>query len=284
MGIWLIPAGLFLLFLLYRKIFHRLWNRGLAVTLSFDVRTVTEGEHARLTEIVENRERWPLPILQISFRVRNGLIFENTENMIISDTTSVSDVFCLSRQERLTRELGVRCDRRGYYQIQEVSVQGTDLFSADIHYENLPQSTALSVLPGRLSGEHYELPVSQLLGDIVVRRSLFEDTFSFRGIRDYTVTDPESAINWKATAHSGSLKVDLRERTAGQRICLLLNLETPAALFNEDLLEDSIRLAGTLAAEAAAWDIPVRLCANGRDILTDEPISTSYGASGDHVR
>ena len=284
MGVLLIPLGMFVFFLLYKRWFHAHWDDGLQVSLRFDASCATEGERMHLTEVVENRAWFPLPILQVSFRVRNGLLFENTENMTISDLTGVSDVFCVGRGERLIRQLDIMCSRRGYYSINELSVQASDLFTADIHYENLPQSTSVSVLPGRLSGEHYELPVSHLFGDIVVRRSLFEDSFSFRGLRDYAPGDPQNMINWKASAHSGELQVNLRERTAGQRICLLLNVEAPAALYNEDLLEDGIRLAGTLAQEASAWDIPVRLISNGRDLLTGEPIQTDYGSSTDHVR
>ena len=236
----------------------------------------------------------PLHILQVSYKTANGLRFENAENETISDRTSVNDVFSLHRYEKITRDLSVLCVKRGYYRILSTSVQGSDLFSQQIHYREYPQTTGLFVLPGRLSAERYSLPVSRLFGDIVVRRSLFEDNLSVRGIRSYTNTDPESSINWKATAHTGDLKVNLHDRTAGQRLTILLNVEAPSALYNEDLLEDSIRLAGTLTEESQLYDIPIRLITNGIDILSedDHPSETNtsglnqtgFGASAGHVR
>ena len=287
MPVLLLPAGLLALYLLYIRFFHAKWNEGLRVTLAFEERTVTEGEKATLTEVVENTGLLPLHTLQVGFRLANGLRFLNAENMDISDRTSVNDVFSLGRFERVTRRLEARCERRGYYRILQTSVQASDLFSSHIHYVNLPQYTSLSVLPGRISGEHYELPVSMLFGDIYVKKSLFEDRFSMRGIRDYSDIDPWSSVNWKATAHTGGLKVNIHDRTAGERLCIFLNLEPPAALYNEDLLEDGIRLAGTLAEEASSYDIPVRLLTNGRDILTEgrETVgSRGYGAGAGHVR
>ena len=282
MSVLLLPALIIALFFIYRTLYHRYWNRGLLVGLTFDRATAVEGEHAGLSEVIANYGFIPLHILQISFRTANGLRFENAENETVSDRTSVSDVFSLGRREKVTRSLDVRCEKRGYYRIIATSVQGHDLFSQQIHYIDRSQNTALSVLPGRLSPEHYDLPLSRLFGDIVVKSSLFEDNLSLRGIREYSETDPQSSVNWKATAHTGSLKVNLHDRTAGQRLVILLNTEAPSALFNGDLLEDSIRLAGTLADEACRWDIPVRLSSNAPDILTNSPRKTEFGASAQH--
>ena len=51
---------------------------------------------------------------------------------------------------------------------------------------------------------------------------------------------------------------------------------------NEDLLEDSIRLAGTLADEACGWDIPVSVSTNSPDVLTGKARRTDFGASAEH--
>ena len=64
--------------------------------------------------------------------------------------------------------------------------------------------------------------------------------------------------------------VNLRDYTAGQEICLLLNLEKPAIRYDRDLPEEEIRLTYTLAAQLIEARLPVALRTNGRDLLAPE--------------
>ena len=110
----------------------------------------------------------------------------------------------------------------------------------------------------------------KIIGDIVSRRRLFEDVFSFRGIRDYTRTDPLSAVNWKATARTGKMMVNLRDYTFGQEVRILLNLEEPNYRYGEDVLENAIRIAATVACRCISDRIPVSLVSNA--CVTSEEI------------
>jgi hypothetical protein len=110
----------------------------------------------------------------------------------------------------------------------------------------------------------------KIIGDIISRRRLFEDVFSFRGIRDYTRTDPLSAVNWKATARTGKMMVNLRDYTFGQEVRILLNLEEPNYRYGEDVLENAIRIAATVACRCISDRIPVSLVSNA--CVTSEEI------------
>ena len=49
------------IFLAQRILYARWWNRGVNVTLQFEKEMVRAGESVKLSEIVENYKRLPLP-------------------------------------------------------------------------------------------------------------------------------------------------------------------------------------------------------------------------------
>ena len=72
--------------------------------------------------------------------------------------------------------------------------------------------------------------------------------------------------------------VNLRDYTSGQELRILLNLEDPAIRCHDDLLENGIRLAYTLAGEGVRQGIPVSLRTNGIDLVTGtwEPLAGTW--------
>lgn len=283
MPIVLIPIILFLLYQLERRIFSGYWDRNLEVKLDFDKKSVVEGKKAGLTEVVTNRNFIPLHILQVNFQTDTGLTFSEETNSSVSDRVNVIDVFSLRFYSRITRKLEVICEKRGYYSILQTSINASDFFSPDIHYATREQRTSLYVYPRRLPYERIEPLFMQLSGDVLTKRLLYEDNFTFRGIREYAPTDPMGSINWKATARTGQVKVNIHDHTASPRVTLVLNVEEPGILFETELLEDSIRICMSLAEELMGKGIPVALLTNGKDKVTKETICLPAGASGDHV-
>lgn len=283
MPIVLIPIILYLLYLLERYLFARYWDRNLEVELGFDKNAVVEGEETSLTEIVTNRNFIPLHILQVGFQTDIGLSFDDETNVTVSDRVNILDVFSLRFYSRITRILPVSCPQRGYYSILQTSINASDFFSPDIHYAMRKQRTSLYVYPRRLPFAKIEPLLMQLSGEAVTRRILYEDNFTFRGIREYVPTDPMGSINWKATARTGQMKVNIHDYTSSPEITLVLNVEEPRILFDTELLEDSIRICMCLAEELIRKGIPVSLITNGKDKVTGETVRLSGGASGDHV-
>ena len=109
-----------------------------------------------------------------------------------------------------------------------------------------------------------------MIGSITSRQFLYEDPFEFRGIRDYTITDPMNKINWKASARSGNLMVNLHDSTASQEVILFLNLEDPL-LWKKDILQEvSIRLAGAISHYFLNKSIPIQMVCNAYDLLTGQ--------------
>ena len=266
MIILIVPAVILVLLMTERMLFRRCWDRELGAVLSFDAQPAVEGGTSSLTEVITNGKAIPVPVLEVGFALDTGLRLRDAGNQTISDQTNAVDVFSVRGHEKITRKLTVDCRRRGYYVINRTSLVAHDFLSREAGYCNLEQNTHLYVYPGEFPPEGLELPLEKIMGEISTRRFLYEDIFLRRGVRDYVPTDPQSRVNWKASARTGSLKVNLSDHSAGQSVRILLNLDEPTIWYPEAVLEDSIRLAASLARVLIQRQISVSMLTNGEDM------------------
>ena len=266
MIILIVPAVILVLLMTERMLFRRCWDRELGAVLSFDAQPAVEGGTSSLTEVITNGKAIPVPVLEAGFALDTGLRLRDAGNQTVSDQTNAVDVFSVRGHEKITRKLTVDCRRRGYYVINRTSLVAHDFLSREAGYCNLEQNTHLYVYPGEFPPEGLELPLEKIMGEISTRRFLYEDIFLRRGVRDYVPTDPQSRVNWKASARTGSLKVNLSDHSAGQSVRILLNLDEPTIWYPEAVLEDSIRLAASLARVLIQRQISVSMLTNGEDM------------------
>ena len=266
MIILIVPAVILVLLMTERMLFRRCWDRELGAVLSFDAQPAVEGGTSSLTEVITNGKAIPVPVLEVGFALDTGLRLRDAGNQTVSDQTNAVDVFSVRGHEKITRKLTVVCRRRGYYVINRTSLVAHDFLSREAGYCNLEQNTHLYVYPGEFPPEGLELPLEKIMGEISTRRFLYEDIFLRRGVRDYVPTDPQSRVNWKASARTGSLKVNLSDHSAGQSVRILLNLDEPTIWYPEAVLEDSIRLAASLARVLIQRQISVSMLTNGEDM------------------
>ena len=270
MKLVLLLLGAFLLFFLQRYIYQTYWKKQLTVSIRFQEQPVFEGESACLTEIIENRKLLPLIHLNVKFQISRYLQFQNMENTTVSDQTYRSDIFSVLFFQRITRTLQFHCQKRGYYEIKQADCISSDLLMTNSLVTILPVQTFLYVYPKSIDISSLEVPFRKMIGSITSRQFLYEDPFEFRGIRDYTITDPMNKINWKASARSGNLMVNLHDSTASQEVILFLNLEDPL-LWKKDILQEvSIRLAGAISQYFLNKSIPIQMVCNAYDLLTGQ--------------
>ena len=265
-----IPLGVAIIYLLIRAVYLRIWDRGLSVELAFGQHAVSEGQEATLRATVTNAKLLPLPVLMLRYKMNRGLRMGENANATVTDKLNVVEYFSVLGNERVVREQKVEATRRGCYHIDVLNLMMPQLISGQESFLVLPQDTELIVYPKLLEIPEMWGICETIIGDIVSRRRLFEDVFSFRGIRDYTRTDPLSAVNWKATARTGKMMVNLRDYTFGQEVRILLNLEEPNYRYGEDVLENAIRIAATVACRCISDRIPVSLISNA--CVTSEEI------------
>lgn len=280
----LIPIGMAIMIWIECRLFAYLWDRRLRVEVLFGADHAVVGEETTLEQTVSNAKLLPILVLQIGYQTDIGLDIQSESKVTVSDHVNIVEVFSLRPYEQTSRSLRVVCQKRGYYRIRRTTLKAYHHFGLSSYYKNVDQETELYVYPERIRLSSLFMVIDRLSGDLKARNYLYEDPFTFRGIRDYTPHDPMGQINWKAAARTGDLKVNIRDYTAGQRVLLLLNLENPASPYADDLLEDSIRVTATIAERLLQHQIPVSMLTNGQDCVTGLSPSLGAGSSTDHLQ
>ncbi|MCD8123277.1 MAG: DUF58 domain-containing protein [Clostridiales bacterium] len=286
-SVFIFPAILLamaLLWLIQGILWNRLWQKKLSVEISFHQTCAVEGDLVSLTEIITNDKFLPLPALHVKFQTRRGLTFLEQGNIRTTDQNYRSDIFSCMPWQQIRRTLNIRCDLRGYYRIDQIQLTGYDLLWSGSFVETCPVSTALYVYPHLIDSAALDLPLRQLTGEYTASRALNPDPFEFRSIRDYAWGDPIRTVNWKATARTGDLKVNVFAPTSSLHTVILLDACGYRLWDDPDLKEEAVRLCATLVDTLTSQGIPTGIQTNGTDCLTGEIPYLEAGAGANHLQ
>lgn len=280
--IW-IGIGAFLLMGLQYIIYQKFWRKGLKATCRFETQKIQTGETGRILLVVENNKRLPLPMLKVKFSCSRNLIFEDMDNGSVSDKYYRNDIFAMMPRQRITRRLKYTCKKRGYYEIGNLDVLGSDIFLSAEWGSEYPSFTSMYVYPRPYYSREMQSALQRLNGDVATKRHTIEDPFEYRGIRPYEAFDERKSINWKATARTGDFKVNIKGYSSFQEVKLLLNLEDLGVWKQEDLLELAIRIASALAENFLAQGIRVSFATNGIDTETESATALPASSGAAHL-
>jgi len=263
----------FLLFLLQKLLYRRLWDQNLTVDISFAREHIFEGEESTLREIIQNKKKLPLPMLKVKFRTDRHLIFgDSVEGARTTDQFYRNDMFRVGGGEKITRTLKFTGGRRGFYEIDGASLVASDIFLTSQMVDDLPLHAEIYVYPKPYDSQEMRRSLTQLNGEVLSRRHLLEDPFEYRGIREYQPFDAMRSINWKATAKTGELKVNQKNYTSLKSIRIFFNVEDNGILKKEICVEASLQLTAGLSAFFLKQGIQTACCGNGVDIKTHKPL------------
>lgn len=266
------------LFALQHRIYKKLWNENLKVSVTFTQKGIVEGEEGEIVEVIENRKRLPLIMLKVKFQTSRNLEFEDTPGSNTTDQYYRNDIFQIGGGERITRKLKFVGKKRGYYNIKNIDLIGTDLFMTDEQVDSMPTNCYLYVYPKVYDSREFRMSLQKLNGEVIVKRHLLEDPFEYRGIREYQPFDDMRSVNWKATAKTGELMVNQKNYTAMQNVRIFLNVEDAAVIKRADEVEVSMQVAMGLSCFFLAQGIKVEFYSNGRDSITGDYIKIKGGA------
>ena len=269
----------FFLVVLQMLLYKKYWAKNLYVSVSFRQDAIYEGDEGEIVEVIENRKRLPLPMLKVKFQTSKNLGFLDEKGSKTTDQYYRNDIFQVGSGEKITRTLKFRGNKRGYYRINNIDLVASDLFFLNEDSQSRTTNQYMYVYPSICREEDFRLSLQKLNGEIIVKRHMLEDPFEYRGIREYQPFDDIRSVNWKATARTGNLKVNQKNYTAMQTIRIFLNLEDDGIWKKYKEVEKCMQIAMGIASFFLAQGIRVSCYANGRDILTDEPVEV-LGLSG----
>lgn len=264
-------------------LFRKKWNQGLSVTLSVKNTECVTGENNVLTEVITNNKWLPLPLLHVKFNTPKSFIFENEENSSVTDYYYRDDIFAIMGHQIVTRHLKFNCSKRGCYLLNDSSVTSTDLFMQSILTDKMHNQVLIHVYPKKIDISFFEIPFQTITGNCATQKTLIEDPFEFRGIREYQPYDSMRSINWKSSAKNNQLMVNTFFMTSSQNVHLLLNLDSHTYMRNERLMESIISLASSLAEKFISMGIPVSLESNAIDGFTKERLKCPSGQGVPHM-
>lgn len=284
MEIILMLAGGGIIYILIGKLYIKYWFKGLSADIKFDSESAVAGDRVNLLEVVKNQKWLPIHFINVKFQLDKNLSFDGAgTNSNRTDRSYKNDVFSLMFYQKITRTIPLICERRGYYAINKIEIISMGAFMNDILSVTTPIESELLVYPPGVDMQTLQIPYRKILGNITANTYTYEDPFTFKGIRDYQSYDSMDKINWKATARTGDMKVNIHDFTLNQQVCILLNLESEGMLIDEELLEISISIASSLAQLLQEKGVSISLISNGRDILTGEELSIESGGGLSHI-
>lgn len=282
MNILLFVIGAAIIYWLQMVFCKLTWNRKLQADATFSENQAKEGDTVKLTVTVENKKFLPILTVKTNIEVDRGLEFQDQSNLAISDKNYRSEIFSMRGNERVQRDIPLFCAKRGYYHIDGMDFVGNDLFYTRRFLAHQKINTSICVYPGKTDARQLMVATQKMTGETVVRSSDCDDPFTFRGIRQYQSFDSIRDINWKASAKTGDLRVNIHDFTADQEIAIILDTEWDALLRPDSLLEESIRIAASMADEFIGQGVMTSMYTNGHDCLTDETFSIGGGANAQH--
>ncbi len=287
-AVFLIGAAVILL--LYNFIYGRTWYRALTIRILFAQSHLYAGETGEVAEIIENRKRLSLPIVEIGFRVPRGLQFEDSQNTVESDYLYKRDVFAVSGMERIVRRYRITALRRGFYPVTQLNCHAPSrLFRRIYMMDRKTQEgeAGLYVYPAQADCGLLLRAVEVRLGEKESAKRVLEDPFNFASIRPYTIYDPMKTINWKASARTGELMVNTYASPAAIRVRIFLDVSAdPNIPFSDSFRELAISMAASLMRILMKRQQDASLMINCTAAGTDAPVPEngsrlSYGESSD---
>lgn len=271
-----------IIYVVQQKIYTALWDKNLQVDIRFAEEYVRAGDQAELTEVINNAKRLPLTVFHVKFSTSRTFLFQDSENAQITDSYHRNDVFSVLGNQKVTRRLAFQTTRRGFYEITAVNIIARDFFLSKSFVKMLANESSLYVFPEKREDIIPDSLFETMLGEMISKRSMTEDAFSFRGIREYGTADSMKKINWKATARMDDLMVNVYNHTAEQKLKILLNLEPNAMIRTDYMMELCISIASTAAETFMKREIPVMVRSNGIDLLTKETGFVDFGSARNH--
>ncbi|ALS27250.1 hypothetical protein IJ21_18490 [Paenibacillus sp. 32O-W] len=268
----LVPLVAIVLFV-QGRLFRYAAMRRLTYARSFPVRACFEGDRIEMIEEIENRKSIPVPWLRVESLLPTGLKFRSQTNLDISSGMLFQNhksLFALMPHTKITRRHDVRAVRRGCYRLGSVTLTSGDLFGLARTMRQQDVGAELLVYPKPVPLDDMPDAFRSWQGEMVVRRWIVDDPFVVAGVRDYRPGDPLRGINWKATARTGDLQVQVRDFTADGRLMVYLNIEDHELMWNTvnevERAERGIALVAGIAEYAARQGLAFGFGVNAHDI------------------
>ncbi|MCA9858794.1 MAG: DUF58 domain-containing protein [Thermomicrobiales bacterium] len=268
-----------------------LWNRYALNDVGFETRLSTHrafpGDRVELEVTLVNDKPLPLPEITANLTMSEALEPDGWESTV--EGASINRTLDLRASlrpfERRTWTIALDCRRRGPWSVGSATLRSSDPFGFFSSRRVVGKKEELIVYPHSWPIQEPPARNERLMGTLTARRRLVTDPMRRAGVRDYHPEDPFRTINWKATARTGSLKVNVNDPVVSTMVMIVLNLDTFTHYWEGLAIEQSER-AIEIGASIARWGIEqqmsVGLSTNGLIAGFDTPLRIPFGRGPQH--
>lgn len=259
------------------KYYSKHWNDKLTATVYFETEYINEGEEGHICEELVNDKFLPLPVVNVKFELDKNIHYSESKNTIVTDKQYRSDILTLGSHKKILRRFDVTYIKRGVYSIDKVTLNTIDPVSDYRRVEVFSCQSVIYVYPAYSRHKELLAPFSRVMGEAYKNRFIYEDPFEFKGIRNYTASDPMKKINWSASAKTGELMVNNYYDTTSRHITLFLDITTDNVWKKYDQMEECIRITRSLMEDFAKNQIPVKIITNAKDCFDGNDVIMESG-------
>lgn len=285
------PVVLVACFVLVTAAGSSLWNRYALNDVIFELEPSAHrafpGDEIELRVTLINEKPLPLPEITVNLTMSEALEPIDIESTVTGSSHSRTLTLRASLRpfERRTWTVRLRCHRRGPWSAGPAVLRSSDPFGFFSSRRTAGQREEVFAYPHSFVIGEPPARNERLLGPLTARRRLVTDPMRRAGVRDYHPEDPFRTINWKATARTGGLKVNVNDPVVSTVLMILLNLDTFTHYWEGLAVEQSER-AIEVAASIARWgieqQISVGVATNGLVAGFDTPLRIPPGRGLQH--
>lgn len=262
-------------------VYLRFGMKKLSYEITISVPEAFEGDEIEVVEQIENAKWLPLPWIRTEIRCSRWLSFVG-QGSVIADRTEqrglVSSVFMLKGYQRCKRTWRVKCEKRGVFTVDDVTLTISDLFGLvkSMGIFRVEKSVRVLPVPSELSADI--MSDEAFIGDISVQRFVLPDPFVISGAKEYTGREPMNRIHWAQTARTGALMVYNNEYTTERRVLVLMNMGRSV---NDERIKLALSaLEGQIKAAAFVLDVCFKQRAEVALFASAQPAVCEEAASG----
>lgn len=285
------PVALVGFFVLATAAGASLWNRyaldEVLLETEVSAHRAFPGDRVELKVTLANEKPLPLPEITVDLTLSESLLPIDRESTVEGASTNRSlDLRASLRPfERRTWTIPLECTRRGPWSVGPATLRSSDPFGFFSSRRTVAAKQEVIVYPRSFPIHEPPARNERLMGPLTARRRLVTDPMRRAGVRDYHPDDPFRIINWKATARTGALKVNVNDPVISTVMMVVLNLDTFTHYW-EGLAVDQSERAIEIAASIARWgieqQISVGVSTNGLIAGFDTPLRIPPGRGAQH--
>ena len=251
--------------------------RHLYIHFSIDTNLAEPGETVTLRYTVRNTGIFPILYAGLSLRLDNAFRPEEDEEFmrrhVVTDFvgTKVSHNFFLAPKRQFSGKLRFSVRQRGLYDLGKYYLEFGDFLGLKPQLRSGNMDLRIICTAARC-----ETPAIRALGgelgNISVRRFLYDDPTMVLGYREYSGREPLKQISWKQSAKAGRLIVRQNDFTTDRTAVVLVNIDPT----NRRLAEQCLSMTSSVCQQLEKEKIPYAMMSNGDLRSLTEGLGTSH--------